>query len=155
MARKSSHSSSGTDTKSTKENPTQLLYVSAFLGGQRGSYTEAEAAVDELFRLKEEVCPPPGTADLKIQLIFDIPGPMVPVDYEGVRTGRFSGAKQMLVVQVAVPEGLTGSEIRRYLREALGEMVELAKAYVKRRKLPLSTEALERAVGELIARLRA
>ena len=138
-----------------EDEATQLLYVSAFLGGQRGSYAEAEAAVDELFRLKEEVCPPPGTGDLRIQLIFDIPGPMVPVDYEGVRTGRFSGAKQMLVVQVAVPEGLTGSEMRRYLREALGEMVALAKAYVKRRKLPLSTEALERAVGELIARLRA
>ena len=133
----------------------KLLYISERLGGWRGAKGDVEAALDELFRLRDEACPPLGSEDLRVDLVFDVPGPILPVDYEGVRTGRFSMVEHMLQIQVAVPDEITGPDMPRYLSEVLTQMLELAKAYVKRRKLPLSTEALERAISELIARLPA
>ena len=59
----------------------------------------------------------------------------------------------MLQVQAAVPGELTAADMPGYLGAVLGQMVETVMGYVKRRKLALSTDALERAVGELIARL--
>lgn len=128
--------------------------MSEFLGGPEGSYPEAEAVSDELFRMKEELCPPPGPADLRIQLVLDIPGPLWAVDYEGVRKGSFSSTKRMMAMTVAIPPELSIPEIRKYLGDALAETIDLAKSYVKRRKVALSTGALERAINELIVRLR-
>ena len=139
---------------SEDERPPELLYVGMRIGGGVFEKPDVEAAIDELTRVKHDL-PRPGPDDLRIDLVFDIPGSILPVDYEGVRTGRFSMVKRMLQIQVAVPDEITGPDMPHYLTEVLTQMVDAAKGYVKRRKLPLSTEALERAVGELIARLQA
>ena len=143
------------DTIELTFDKSHIVTIGERLGGPRGSYPEAEAAADAVFWLTERLRPLAGPDDLRINLVFDIPGPILPVDYEGVRTGTFSRAKRMLQVQAAVPDELTAADMPGYLSAVLSEMVDAAKGYVKRRKLPLSTEALERAVSKLIARLPA
>ena len=138
------------------EKPPELVYVGMRLGGGvlEKPYVEIERAIGELRRTKHEL-QAPGPEDLRIDLVFDVPGSLWRPRYEGVRTGRFSMVERMLQIQVAVPDEITGPDMPHYLTEVLTQMVDAAKGYVKRRKLPLSTEALERAVGELIARLQA
>ena len=131
----------------------KLLYVSMVVGGKTPENARVISAIDELTRTVDELCPAPRPDDLRIDLIFDVPGPILGNDYEGNRNGRFVPQKCLLVVQAAVPAEIEGEDIPNYLKKALADTIGVAKAYAKRRKLPLSTDALERAVGELIARL--
>lgn len=131
----------------------ELLYMIKRLGGPPGSYADAETAIDRIFALRNEVSTTPGPDDLRINLLFDLPGPLIPVDYEGIRTGSFWPSDQILQIQVAVPEGLASNEIRRYLTGVLLEAVHLARAYVKRRRLQLSVDAFEHAARKLTAKL--
>ena len=132
-----------------------LLYIGMRIGGEGIENEHVVAAIRELRQRLDEVEQTPDLADLSIDLVFDVPGPILPVDYEGVRTGRFSIIERMLQIQVAVPDEITGPDMPHYLTEVLTQMVDAAKGYVKRRKLPLSTDALERATSELITRLQA
>jgi hypothetical protein len=141
--------------QAAENEPVNLVSISMRTGGESRENEAIVAAIKDLWRRLDEVSSAPHEADLRVVLMFDIPGPRLPVDYEGVRTGSFFRSKDALEVQAAVPDELTAADMPGYLSAVLSEMVDAAKAYAKRRKLPLSTEALERAVGELIARLQA
>jgi hypothetical protein len=66
--------------------------------------------------------------------VFHVPGPLFPVDYSGLRTGRYSKKERIIEVQIAVPPELLGRSepdtlvaMVRLLREG----VELARKKVE------------------------
>ncbi len=131
------------------DRPPKLIYFSMRVGGESSDNAEVIAAVRQLLNARDEFLAPPEWHDLRVDLTFDIPGPFSGPDYHGMRTGSFFRKDGVLVVQAAVPAGLTPGGIPGYLMATLREMVELAKGYVRRRRLPLSTDAIERAAAEL------
>lgn len=42
---------------------------------------------------------------LNVNVVYQVRGDVVPVDFSGVRTGRYSAADRLLLVQAAVPDG--------------------------------------------------
>ena len=66
---------------------------------------------------------------------------MLSPDYEGIRTGRWVKAKQLLVVQVAVPEGLADERgVKDFLGSSLVEAVAIAEQYVAKEELALQLD---------------
>jgi len=137
------------------DRPPKLLYISDRIGGESRDNSDVMAAIDALFRMVDEACPPPGPEDLRIDLTFDVSGPLFAFDYEGVRTGRFVPTKRLLVVQAAVPIDLKAQEAPQFFQEVLSRTVDLARQFVEPRKLSVSTNAVEQAVSALIERLKA
>lgn len=127
------------------ERPRRTLYVSAVLGGG-GATADVDAAISRLagmVRREEEACPAEDPAsEATVDVTFHVPGTILPVDFEGMRTGRWVKAKRLLVVQVAVPESVSGDAdgINTFLATSLREAVDLAAGYLAQRKLSFSLE---------------
>ncbi|HLB49909.1 MAG TPA: hypothetical protein VJL59_23060 [Anaerolineales bacterium] len=134
-------------------NQEKLLYISERIGGESQENAEVLAAIRQLWQGKDQMSPTAGSGDLRIDLVFDVPGPILGVDYEGVRTGRFSRALRMLQMQVAVPAGLSGSEIPSFLTEMLARTAAVAKDFIEPRKTGLSADAVETLIKQLIEQL--
>ncbi len=136
-------------------SPWRTLYVSAVLGGG-GALGDVEAAIRRLagiVRVEEEACPAEDpTGEAAVDVTFHLPGPILRPDYEGMRTGRWVKAKRLLVVQIAVPESISGDPdaISKFLATSLRDAVELAAEYLAQRKLGFSVERA-RSVAERAA----
>lgn len=125
--------------------PWRALYVSAVLGGG-GALSDVEAAIRRLsgvVRREEEYCPADPAGEAALDVTFHLPGPILRPDYEGMRAGRWVKAKRLLVVQIAVPESISGDAdaINEFLAISLRDAVDLAAKYLAQRKLALSLEA--------------
>src|SRR6202521_164476 len=130
--------------------PPKALYVSLMIGGLSDENSSAVAGVEAIGRLSDDVCacvPPVG---LHVDLTFNVPGPIVSPDYQGVRTGRYVADAQLLVVQAAVPVPLQGEAARAYMAGVLRKTVDLAKADLKRRKLDLSLATVETVIAKML-----
>jgi hypothetical protein len=61
---------------------------------------------------------------LNVNVVFQVPGRLVPCDFEGVRTGRYDAVQRHLLMQVAVPvERFEEADLvsRQLLRDAIAE----------------------------------
>jgi hypothetical protein len=138
----------------------RTLYVSAVLGGG-GALADVEAAVRRLagiVRREEEADPPDDPAsEAAVDATYHLPGPILRPDYEGLRTGRWAKAKRLLVVQVAVPEEISGDaeKVGGFLAESLVEAIDLAAAHLAQRKLPYSLDRARRVAERAAAALSA
>ncbi len=124
----------------------QVLSVGAIDGSGPESYEWRMAMrplAARIRHLREGVGSP-----LCVNVVYFIPGPTVQIDFEGVRTGRFSRAKRHLMVQAALPERptLPYDEILRALMVA---SIDAAQAFAKRRKVADSLPELRDLVGRL------
>src|SRR5579862_1544074 len=65
-----------------------------------------------------------GDADspLSVNVVFHVPGRTLKPEFDGVRTGRYSKANQLLMVQVAVPE-LVPEDPDEYLLDAVSAAI--------------------------------
>lgn len=61
---------------------------------------EVRRFVDSIPGLKT---PAPAPLPMRVNVVFQIPGEVLALDFDGVRTGRYSKAKKLLLVQLAVP----------------------------------------------------
>jgi hypothetical protein len=67
---------------------------------------------------------------LRVNVVFQIPGEVVQVKFNGVRTGRYSPENQHLLVQAAVPEELPPDPelvLIDLLRRAVEEAIKFAR----------------------------
>jgi hypothetical protein len=112
-------------------------------------------AVERISRLAAKVRDPLHDGQtLALDVVFDIPGPIVVPPYKGLRTGRFSRDQRKLQIQVAVPEDLKREATEVFLDGVLRQSVELAQRSLQRRKLDWSVEPLRSTVEEIIAMRR-
>lgn len=70
---------------------------------------------------------------MRVNVVYHVDGRLAPNEFEGVRTGRFSKAKSLLVVQAAVPAKV--DDRRLVLLALLGDAVAEAERYAVRKKL--------------------
>lgn len=127
--------------------PWRALYVSAVLGGG-GAMADVERAIRTLagiVRREEEAFPScDPTREAAVDVTYHLSGPILRPNYEGMRTGRWVKDKRLLVVQVAVPERVSGTEdIHQYLGQSLREAVSLARRHLGKKQVEFS---LDRAV---------
>ncbi|MEU4446910.1 hypothetical protein AB0K14_19590 [Actinosynnema sp. NPDC050801] len=84
---------------------------------------------------RQEDSYPIGDAELEasVNVIFDVPGPVVGIDYTGIRTGAWSAKERSQIVQVAVPV-MAADELRDFVARALVAAVDLAAATMAKRR---------------------
>ena len=142
-----------------QERQRRTLYVSAVLGGGE-VLPGVERAIRRLAGIVRRVDETEGAEAPQDQAVIDVtfhvPGTTWPVDFVGLRTGRWVSAKRLLVVQVAVPTSLeSGAEITQFLAGSLPEAVALARDRLTARRIRLSVERAaviaSRAAREAIA----
>jgi len=78
-----------------------------------------------------------------LNVVFHIPGSIIRnLDYEGLRDGKFSRARKLLMIQVAVPKEIAESQdeeaIFRFLFDSLREANRIAALYFKKKKIEYS-----------------
>lgn len=81
---------------------------------------------------------------LRVTVIVHAPGAVVPVDFSGMRTGRYSAPDRTLIVQVCLPPGPPPPGVRAYLLDLLDAAIDLAGQVAMKKKLtnePLETLA--------------
>ncbi|MEV0794772.1 hypothetical protein [Kribbella sp. NPDC050459] len=71
---------------------------------------------------------------LNVNVVFRVDGRLVPLDFTGVRTRRFSARTSDLLVQAAVPIGPAADRDAVLLR-LLDEAIEAAEAFARKKKI--------------------
>lgn len=74
------------------------------------------------------------TSPLRVNVVFHVDGKLAPNEFVGVRTGRFSKGKSLLVVQAAVPPG-PGEDRRTVLLRLLDDAVDEAETFARKRRI--------------------
>jgi hypothetical protein len=72
-----------------------------------------------------------ASSSLNVNVVLQIPGSVLRPDFTGVRTGRFSPMRRLLLVEVALPEE-PSEAIGAQLIRALGAAVEEAERWADR-----------------------
>ena len=80
-------------------------------------------------------------ASLNLNVVFHVPGNMLKPEFVGVRTGRFSKSRALLMVQVAVPEEVPPDPMS-YLKDAVHAAINEAARWAATRKVPIDASKL-------------
>jgi hypothetical protein len=133
---------------SAAEPDVPVLSLGAMVGGTRPQARAWRRAVSDLgSRVKaarEGVESP-----LRVNVVFQIPGEVLPViEFSGVRTGRYASADRHLLIQAALPADVP-AEPQRLLMELLGQAVELAVQFARRRGIADDLGELRELVSSL------
>ena len=132
------------------------LYLSDILGGPDQINKPFAIMTSALCRIKEgymnEMLEPD---DGILNVVFQYHGTLLKPEFTGIRTGSFSKAKQILIVQVSVPEELLVSdEFMLYYVECLKNAIRIGKNYFDKKKIAFSLEdhlaLVERSVADLL-----
>jgi hypothetical protein len=87
-------------------------------------------------------------APLNLNVVFHVPGNMLKPEFVGVRTGRFSKARALLMVQAALPEAPPPNPMG-YLKDVILQAIDEAERWAVRRRvaadLSKQRDILERA----------
>jgi hypothetical protein len=143
-----------TSVSKYERRPTTLLSQGMVQGGASYDTRDVMGAIRALWPVIDKVSPPPRDCDLRINIMWLVPGPVSAPDFEGLRTGTFFRSKRTLQIQVAVPPKIEAQSIRRYLKGTLIGVSDLARSEAqRRRKAGLSAEAAETAISQLIRRI--
>jgi hypothetical protein len=71
---------------------------------------------------------------LNVNVVYQIPGEVLQIDFTGVRTGRYSASKHLLLVQAAVPAEPI-PESNDFLLGLLQSAIEEAERFAVRRRI--------------------
>jgi hypothetical protein len=129
------------------DEPVEVLSVGSVVGGSTSTNRLWRDAIGELTRAVAEARADVASP-LNVNVVFQVPGNVVRPDFEGVRTGRFSKADRLLLVQVALPDEVP-DEPGGYLRGALSIAIAEAEEWARRRSVAPDLKPLR----ELAARL--
>ena len=131
----------------TSEEGVPVLSVGSVVGGTTADPRTWGDAVQVLMRhvieLRAGVASP-----LNVNVVFQIPGEVVGLDWEGVRTGRFDRASNLLMVQATVPP-VPPDDPQALLAERMREAVTAAERWVARRTSWPELQGLQKIVAEL------
>jgi hypothetical protein len=124
------------------EEPVEVLSIGSVIGGSTSTNRRWRDAIGELTRAvadaRTNVASP-----LNVNVVFQVPGNVVRPDFEGARTGRYSKADRLLLVQVALP-GEVPEDPDDYLRAALSDAIGEAEEWARRRSIASDLGALRK-----------
>lgn len=102
------------------------LYLGADYGGPEISKSYTDIKISRLMQfVKKNRTENREKASLNV--VFYKSGSICKNEFTGLRTAKFSKKEKMLMVQVAVPEGISDEELDKFLFASLREAAELAK----------------------------
>jgi hypothetical protein len=78
---------------------------------------------------------------IRVNVVYQVPGEVVPVKFSGVRTGRYSAVDRLLLIQVALPESPMPPDVEEILLKLLVAAIEEAERFAQRNRL--TTGSLE------------
>lgn len=129
------------------DEPAEVLSIGSVVGGSTSTNRRWREAIGELTHAvadaRADIASP-----LNVNVVFQVPGNVVQPDFEGARTGRYSKADRLLLVQVALPDEVP-DDPDGYLREALTDAIGEAEEWARRRSIAPDLGALR----ELAARV--
>jgi len=85
---------------------------------------------------------------LRVNVVYHVDGRLARNEFEGVRTGRFNKAKDLLVVQAATPGGPSDAR-RETLINLLSDAVTEAEKYAKKKNIADSLPVIRELVLKL------
>lgn len=89
-----------------------------------------------------------------INVVFYFPGSLGSFDWDGLRDGKFSQKRQLLMVQVAVPSELVNSQtLKDFLVESLHAANQLAFDFFQRRGIDYSLAEADNLVQRIAQRM--
>ncbi len=124
-----------------------VLSVGSVVGGTSASATAWKRAVSSLgLHVQERRA---GVeSPLRVNVVFQIPGEVLDVDFSGVRTGRYSSKDKHLLVQAATPAE-PPDDPRPLLLGLLADAVSAATEFARRRGLAADLPELRSIVASL------
>jgi hypothetical protein len=131
------------------------LYITA-VHGELGGREDVDEEIGKLARaVRREAAgwrSDMPDSEAAVDVTFHVPGALAGPDYDGVRTGRWSKANRVLVVQAAVPESILGDAdaIASFLAQSVGAAVSLAAEHLAAQKIDLSLERAREIAERLI-----
>ena len=87
---------------------------------------------------------------LRVNVVFHIDGTLVPHEFEGVRTGRFSSRDSHLLVQAAVPAEAT-AERNDVLVSLLREAIDEAESFARSRGIAQDLSSIRSLVESVVS----
>jgi hypothetical protein len=129
--------------------------LSLIIGGESSANRPLIRAVHALkVKAKERWADRESEPDAaSLDIVFKVSGPIAAGDFEGVEVGKWISAKQLMVMQVGVPETLPGGDAKRFLEATLPEVVQRARAHLAKKKVDASLDEAEALVADLVASL--
>jgi hypothetical protein len=129
------------------DEPAEVLSIGSVVGGSTPANRRWRDAIGELTHAvadaRADIASP-----LNVNVVFQVPGNVVQPDFDGARTGRYSKADRLLLVQVALPKEAP-DDPDGYLRAALADAIGEAEEWARRRSIAPDLGALR----ELAARV--
>lgn len=126
-------------------NEMHLLAVGGVLGDIDSGTRKWARAIGQLHLDCQDILPR-GDSPLSLDIQFHLAGRHLPLDFEGVRAGRFSAKKRNLIVQVAV-ENRTVPDYRSVLLEKLESGIQVAEAVAARKGLETPLAEIRRIIS--------
>jgi hypothetical protein len=87
---------------------------------------------------------------LRINIVFQLPGPISRPDFQGVYPARYAPKTNHLLVNAAVPESLQLDQVRGYFVQALRETRAAAEDYLQKRKINVDTSHVMALIDDLV-----
>jgi hypothetical protein len=123
------------------DEPVSVLSIGAVIGGTSPwprAWRDATRRLGKRVRdLRDGV-----DAPVNLNVVFHVPGELLQLDWQGVRTGRWSKKHQLLMIQVTVPGGQPPEDIDRVVRVRLLDAIECAEEWAKRKQIAGGFEQL-------------
>jgi hypothetical protein len=85
---------------------------------------------------------------VRINVVFDIPGPLFQPDHEGVRVARFDRRQKHILIIAAVPPQLKAHDFEEYAANALRNALAATEAHIAKHQSP-DTDAAARLIRHL------
>jgi len=129
--------------------PTPSLSIGAVVGGVTASPAAWKALVVDVSRFIQpralliEASP-------RINVVYHVPGEVLTPEHVGVRTGHYSRARDLLMVQAAIVEDVSAAS-REVLYQLLVDAIDAAEAYSVRKARPVRLEGVRAIVASVEA----
>jgi len=125
------------------------LYIGSVIGGTSPRNAPIVAAIDSLSKRARQISKT-HARELSLDVVFHVAGPLLPVGFEGIRTGRFSKEERLLQLQIATPEDFSSPEAAEaFALSSLRQGIEVAETYVAKKGLGLTLAPIRAIVDEI------
>jgi hypothetical protein len=132
------------------------LYVGSVVGGRGPENASTTKWISQLALwaddLQQDRKSKPAIA---LDIAFHVPGPVLGIDWTGVRSGSYWAKDGILQVQASVPSTVVSDDqARGYFIEALPAILDCAERAIQRRRLTADLAEHRELVDAMIERLR-
>jgi hypothetical protein len=120
------------------------LSLGIVLGGPELEDGTCDKVLARILNAVADNCPiNTGIEGAMLNVVFHVPGTLFGPDFSGLRVAKFSRARAILLVQVAVPTDLVSEmAIRSFAYTSIRRAIDIAARVFSKVKIPYSAEEL-------------